>query len=357
MSEDTENDELILESDEYEKEAEDEPITVNKHIYSYPADFTLEVLLSKLNSEEITVPPFQRGYVWQQTQASKLIESFMRDLPVPPIYLFSTSENLLWIIDGHQRLITIKRFFEKKWEGNEDFKLLLGDGNIYEGKTYDNFTVTEQRKLKNTVLRAIIIESDGGESDKALYDMFERLNTGGVLLKPQEIRNCVYHGTLNDIFHDLNKIEEWREILGTNIEDKRQRDIELILRAIAFYNINDANGYTPSLKSFLNGYMKTNQNPDQAQLNEIKSIFTTTVKKIYTSLGPKPFHLKYAMNAPAFDAVFVAFAKHSKIPIDIKKRYEKLKSNKEFMEYTRDRPTGEKSVNGRIKLANDILFG
>ncbi len=355
---------IITEHNKDEEADEEKAIKVDSKLYSYPADFTLEVLDSKLRSNEIIVPPFQRKYVWNQIGASKLIESFMRNLPIPPVYLFKTSDETLLIVDGHQRLMTIKRFFDKKWE-KEDFKLLLDEKSEFYNKDYEAFSISEKKQFKNCVLRAIIVEPRTGQSDEALYDMFERLNTGGVLLKPQEIRNCVYHGTLNDAFHDLNKVDQWRKIIGTDIEDKRQRDIELILRGIALYNIGigkDRIGqtlqYKPSLKSFLNDFMLTYQNPDEKWLSAMEMLFSNTVQKIVETLGEKPFHLRRAMNAAAYDAVFVAYARNlNNIPPDVKQKYEKLKANSDFRKYTEDRPTGELSVNGRIEKAEKILFG
>ena len=359
----TKQDEDITEFVEDEEEDQEKPIEIDSGLYAYAADFTLEVLDSKLRSEEIVIPPFQRKYVWNQIAASRLIESFMRTLPIPPIYLFTTPENKLWVVDGHQRLITIKRFFENIWEEDEEFKLVLDDKNELNDKSYQNLSDTEQRKFKNAVLRAVIVEPRTGNSDEALYDMFERLNTGGTLLKPQEIRNCVYHGSLNDTLHKLNKNTDWRKILGTEIEDKRQRDTELILRGITLYHIGQKiNGsileYKPSLKNFLNNFMKVNQNPNKASLNNIEKLFLDTTKSIVGTLGEKPFHLRRAMNAATFDAVFVAYARHlNSIPADIKQRYEKLKSNTSFRGYTEERPTGVKSVNDRIDIAEKILFG
>lgn len=365
MVEDSMQDEDIIEEVKGEEEDQAIAIKVDGKLYAYPADFTLEVLYSKLKSGEIVVPPFQRKYVWKIEGASKLIESFMRTLPIPPVYLFKTPNETLWIVDGHQRLMTVRRFFEKKWEADQEFRLILDEKSEFNSKTYEDLNTTEQRKLKNAVLRAVIVEPRSGQSDEALYDMFERLNTGGALLKPQEIRNCVYHGRLNDTFHDLNKLDEWRKIIGTENEDKRQRDVELILRGLALYNIgvgkNVKGGvlaYKPSLKSFLNDFMKVYQNPDEEWLKEMQTLFSNTIKNVVKTLGERPFHLRRAMNAATFDAVFVAYARNSStIPSEIKRKYEKLKSDSKFRDYTEERPTGEGSVNGRIKIAEKILFG
>ncbi len=362
MSE-SDEDSGFLEANEDEQADAGKALRIESKLYTYPADFPLQVLHEKIDSNEIQFPPFQRKYVWTKEKASMLIDSFMRRLPVPPVYLFTTTEGTLLVVDGQQRLRTIKRFFENNWEDGE-FELVLADENPLSSKRFKDLDQVEQKKLKNAVMRSIVIEPKSGRYDNAMYDIFERLNTGGMLLMPQEIRNCVYHGPLNDSFTKLNKLADWRKIIGRNNEDKRLRDIELILRGVALYNLGKEIGddppfrYKPSMKQFLNDFMKTMQSPTNEWIGDMESMFTTTARLILTTLGETPFHVKRAMRAPTYDAVFVAFAKHPQaIPPDIVRRYESLKANDEFKSYTEERPTGAKSVNGRLELAERVLFG
>src|SRR5260221_362724 len=88
-------------------------------ILSYPADFTLEVLVDKWGKKEINVPPLQRRYIWPLERASKLIESFLLGLPVPPIFVYKDRDEKLLIVDGHQRLRSIVYFFSG-WFGEQD---------------------------------------------------------------------------------------------------------------------------------------------------------------------------------------------------------------------------------------------
>ncbi len=360
-----EENEDFREFNEDEKEDAEKATRVVTKLFTYPADFTLQILKDKLVSGEIEVPPFQRNYVWTKEKASMLVDSFMRRLPVPPVYLFAEDDNTLLIVDGQQRLITIKRFFENKWEGEEDFKLILDEGNPLNGKGFGDLDEVEQKRFKNTVMRAVVVEPKEPEFASAMYDIFERLNTGGVLLLPQEIRNCVYHGKLNDTINKLNKSPDWRKLIGEAEQDRRKRDVELILRGIALSQIGREVGavkklsYYPSMKQFLNDFMKQMQNPPPDWLSDVESSFTNTVKLILKNLGEQPFHLrKGKMNAPTYDAVFASYTRHSeKIPKNIKDRYELLKQDFDFRGFTEDRPTGTKSVNGRIEIAERILFG
>lgn len=355
----------FVEFSEDEKEDSEKASRVATKLYTYPADFTLELLKDKLNSGEIQVPPFQRNYVWTKQKASMLIDSFMRRLPVPPVYLFAQDDNTLLIVDGHQRLITIKRFFEDKWENAEGFKLTLDDKHPFNNKAFQDMGEADQKRFKNTTMRAMVVEPKEPQYSAAMYDIFQRLNTGGVLLMPQEIRNCVYHGKLNDTLNELNKSADWRRIVGEDKEDLRRRDVELVLRGIALSHIGRKVGdidpwkYYPSMKEFLNDFMDHMQNPEEDWLSDLKSQFATTVRLILKTLGEQPFHLrKGKMNAPTYDAVFVAYSRHlESIPKNIKNRYDRLKDDMDFKLLTEDRPTGTGSVNGRIEMTERALFG
>jgi hypothetical protein len=361
----TEAEQGFLEPNEDEENDAKRATRIETELYSFPADYTLELITSKLAKGEISVPPFQRNYVWSKEKASMLIDSFVRRLPVPPVYLFAQKDNTLLIIDGHQRLTTVKRFFEGRWSDSEEFELSLEASNQLNGKKFTDFTTDEQNQLKNWVLRAIVIEPKKEEYRDAMYDIFSRLNTGGVNLMPQEIRNCAFHGTFNESLKTLNRLSDWRSIIGQVDEDARMRDVELILRGIALYHIGlkvgsiDRLEYNPSLKQFLNDFMKEMQNPPKEWLDDIESLFTTTTRIIHSTLGNRPFHLRRSrMNAPTFDSVFVAFARHyDSVPADVARRYAKLKEVQEFKDFTEERPTGAKSVNGRIEIAESALFG
>ncbi|MCX5804358.1 MAG: DUF262 domain-containing protein [Proteobacteria bacterium] len=204
-----------------ESEIEDlESTPIEFEIATYPADYTLEVLHQKSISGDIVIPKFQRGFVWKISQASRLIESFMLGLPVPQIFVYTDSEQKSLVIDGQQRLKSIFFFFEGLF-GEEDklgkrkvFKLEgINENSKWLNKAFTDFTDADKRKLKNSVLRAIVIKQLNPNDDTSVYHIFERLNTGGTLLKNQEVRNCVYWGKLNDLLLDLNIYPAWRKLL------------------------------------------------------------------------------------------------------------------------------------------------
>lgn len=351
------------------EEADQESSPASYEVVTYPADFTLEVLVGKLKAQgnqppEIQIPGFQRKFVWTQVQASKLIESFLLGLPVPPIFMYTDKENIQMVVDGQQRLKSIGYFFEGYF-GPEDrgrrpvFRLIgLNERSPYLNKTCKDLETNAPivyRKLKDAVLRAFIIKQLNPGDNTSVFHVFERLNTGGTFLKGQEIRNCVYAGEFNVLLNSLNLTESWRKIFGKT-HDKRQRDVELILRFLALFH--NSQNYEKPMKDFLSGFMKAHQHAKPPVLKAYGKLFEATGEKVVDCLGPKPFHVRTGLNAAVFDSVFVAFAEHlTKVPSDIKKRFEVLKKNAEFEERTSSATTDKEAVADRLKLARSILFG
>ena len=330
-------------------------------IASYPSDLTLEGLHLKWQRGEIQIPRFQRRWVWNHSQASQLIESFLVGLPVPSIFVYrerSTETQL--VIDGQQRLRTIFGFFEGDFPGGGDF-YLKGTDSQWEGKTYttdesksyQGLTESERIRLRDSVLRVIVIEQLDPEDDTSIYHIFERLNTGGTGLTPQEIRNCTSHGPFNDLLAKLNQDRSWRDIFGTQTEDVRMRDLELILRFSALSE-PDAT-YAKPIKKFLNDFMAKHKRDTALESRE--GLFLDTTKRVLESLGPRPFHIKRGFNAAVFDSVMVVFAKSARAPTNLKERYDALLNNPSFKDSisagTIDVDVGKR----RIDLAAQTLFG
>ena len=204
--------------------SEDEDYTsspADYHIATYPADFTLEVLHQKWQAGDIIIPDFQRAFVWKAAQSSKLIESFLVGLPVPPVFVYTErqSQNYL-VIDGQQRLKSIFYFLEGHFAEDSGrrraFRLSgLNEDSKFLGKTFSDLTDADQRKIKNSVLRSLVVQQLEPDDDTSIYHIFERLNTGGTLLSNQEIRNCVLSGNFVDFLVKLNDNQGWRKILGS----------------------------------------------------------------------------------------------------------------------------------------------
>lgn len=330
-------------------------------ISTYPADFTLEVLYKKWGVKDIEMPGYQRQFVWKEVQSSKLVESFLLDLPVPPVYFYKERRSQkLQVIDGQQRLKSIFYFFDgifgDKEKGCKDIFRLKGlsDRSKYHERTFQEFDPTEQRKLNDSVLRAFIVQQLDPNDDTSVYHIFERLNTGGTLLTNQEVRNCIYHGKFNDFIVNLNKNQSWRIILGKEKPDSRQKDVELILRFFALLNIEK---YEKPMKEYLTKFMIANRNPNEEFLKKTNNLFSVVCQTLVEKLGEKPFHIRAGINTTVLDSVMGAFANNIKhIPADIKKRYNKLLRDKDYEKATSGATTDVEMVKKRFELASSYLF-
>ena len=155
---------------------------------------------------------------------------------------------------------------------------------------------------------------------------------------------------------ELNQLSKWRVIFGKPREDKRQRDVELILRFFALrFN---AELYEKPMKDFLSTFMKRNRNPDDKTLDEYRKLFKRTVEAVHSNLASKPFRMGAGLNAAVFDSMFTAFASHlAKIPGNIEARYNKLLKDEDYVPLVTASTTDKEVVHRRLKKASQKLFG
>lgn len=332
-------------------------------VITYPADFTLEGLVTKYHRGSMIVPGFQRNYVWNIKQASRLIESFLLGLPVPAIFLFTDdARNEQLVIDGQQRLMTVVYFIDGYF-GEPDgrgrrkvFRLSgLNENSPYANKSYADLEESDQaafNKLNDSVLRAFVIKQLTPDGNTSVYHIFERLNTGGTQLVGQEIRNCIYHGPFNDMLCELNTYAPWRKIFGSDKPHKRQKDVELILRFFAFWE--NGQNYERPIKDFMSNYMAENQFANSEKLTRLYEAFQNTCDSVIAHLGEKPFHIWSGLNVAAFDSVFTTLALHG-FHDDLSARYDRLKGDENFVKGVRGATADEAVVALRMRLAKEYL--
>ncbi|HEU5221713.1 MAG TPA: DUF262 domain-containing protein [Candidatus Nitrosotalea sp.] len=346
------------------EESDEEFTPLEYDVQSYPADYTLEVLYNKWKNNDIIIPKLQRRYVWKPQQASRLIESFLMGLPIPPIFFYVQSDQKYLVIDGLQRLQSVVMYFsgffgeEDKLGKRKTFKLegINPESRFYK-KAFQELHPDDQRKLQNAVLRVIIIRQVNPKNDDtSIYHIFERLNTGGTILQDQEVRNCVYYGKLNDMLIRLNEYENWRKILGKPKEDPRQKDVQDILRYLALFH--NGHNYKKPMKDFLSEYMSKNQNPDDKFIQDEEKRFKTTCDRIIAQLGERPLNPTGPLNLSKFDSVFIAFAKNQlSQPSNIKEKLVQLENNSDFLSLTSAATTDTEIVKKRLEFVNKFLFG
>jgi uncharacterized protein with ParB-like and HNH nuclease domain len=339
-------------------------VLIEYDITSYPSDFTLKTLVEMWDKKDITIPDFQREFVWNIKQSTLLIESFLIGLPVPPIFFYIDDENKNLVIDGQQRIMSVIFFFEGYF-GRENakgkrqtFRLTgLNEKSPYYNKKFVDLEDKDRRKLEGSVLRAINIRQlSPKEENTSVYHIFERLNTGGTPLAPQEIRNCVFRGDFLSGFRKLNNDPTWRTIIGKKVVDKHQKDVELILRVYGLcFHLKE---YSKPMKEFMNKVARKHKNEDSQQLQKFQKDFLATCKTINESLREKPFNVRGPLNTSIFDSVFCTILNNIKsVPSDIGKRYEKLLADHKFIDYTTLATTDEKILKERFAYVKTKLIG
>jgi hypothetical protein len=196
-------------------------------------------------------------------------------------------------------------------------------------------------------------QDEPSDDQSGIYQVFERLNSGGKKLTPQEIRSAVHHsGGMRELLRELNKNTEWRSIYGP--EDGRMRDQELVLRFLAFYY--DADNYKSPLVNFLNAFMGRHKKLEGVLADEMKVVFSNTIHGIYEAIGTSAFRPVRALNAAVFDSVMVGLARRLKHgPVtdlgQLKAKYEDLLRNQSFLDACGRGTAGEERVKTRISLA------
>lgn len=352
-------DDIEFDNEETEDIEESSVIDLSK-IFSYNVANTVEVLKLKIDNDEIVLKPeFQRDFVWDINRASLFIDSLLIGLPIPSIFLGKNKSTESYIvIDGQQRLKSIYYYITGRFLSNEKeviFSLRNLKDREWDGKTYAELDTKLKRRINNAVLNTTVIE-DINYRPKVVHDLFHRLNTGGMPLTDQEIRNCVYTGIFNGLLIELNKDGNWRKLVGKQFVDRRLRDVELILRFFAL--LYDLKKYKPSMREFLSTYQDENKNNSKI-ITPSREIFNKTVTVILNELGQNAFKLTTTLNKSVCDSIMVSIAQiiiqGSEVK-NLKENYAKLVSDESFKKYVISGTTSQSSVLGRIDLARNYLL-
>lgn len=349
---------MIEEDNKVDDYIEDEDEVFRYSITSYGVDYTVDRLVDRLNSAKIIIPDFQRKYIWNIKDASRFIESLILGLPVPGVFFCQEKEtNKMLVIDGQQRLKSLQFFYNKVFKDSQVFKL-KGVQEDLEGLTIDELDSNDRNKLDDSVIHATVIKQDSpNDDDSSIYMVFERLNTGGMKLAPQEIRACIYHGSFNKMLAELANDENWKKIYVA--ENHRLKSEELILRFFTLYE--GFKDYKKGLKGFLNKYMEQNQEICTQRKNELVDLFSGTISFVYSTIGENAFRLSKNLNAAVYDSVMIGVAnrmrdKGSIDPDQFRKSYRQLLENNEYRKFVESNTSSEASVKGRIGMAIEAFY-
>lgn len=351
------------------------------NITSFGADMSFRELITMYEEGDLEKPEMQRNYVWNKNEASRFIDSILLGLPVPSIFLAKTSDEKRLIVDGYQRIMTVFDYVKRGIFGGDGKSFSLSNSeNINErwrGRTFQELQPEEQRKIRNSSIHAIVFEQKEPKDDTGMYQIFERINTSGRSLKPQEIRNCVYHSKFNSLLIQLNKNANWRKIFGMSEEEPRMADIELLLRMFAFadlHNQKENKQKQINLVKYLNTYMKYNSELDKIPETKLKEEFETIMdflsnrfsKHIFRNGKDKDGEVVFSnkINPAIVDAIYSAtlftkkkYGLDTVVETDLNQKYDMLIRNADFQEVISKRTTNIDNIRKRAKIAAELLYG
>ena len=348
-----------------------------------PNDFNVSTLCNFWDKGVITVPMFQREFVWDKRKASRFIQSIALGLPVPELFLYEAERNNWWVVDGQQRFMSIYFFRkgrfprpagaveiarqmrrgevlpEEQWKDNRlfsNFALNLsasnGESIAFDGKSYEDL----EDRIELKPLRAIVIRQHHPDGDGAAYEIFDRLNTGGVKLSPQQIRLCLFRSPFLDMVDDLNFRREWRTLVGKP-PVKDQSDAQIIVRAFAM--LEDGGKYSPPMLKFLNSFCKKMRRAPDEKVGFLRELFVGFLGACGNSEDVFQRGNKFRLSL--FEAVFTAamsdcFQKGGvpNRPLDID-AVARLAENKEFEEASQRHSTTTANVQRRLAIAREII--
>ena len=335
-----------------------EQAEITKRVFTDKRDFPLSTIRDMFSEGDIIPQPdYQRDYVMDDRRASKLVESLIMGIPIPTVYLCEENDGTYSVIDGQQRMTSFVRFL------NNDFSLKgLEELTELNGKKFKDLDKTYQRTIKSSSLNSIILTK---ESQELKYEIFARLNQGSLRLKPQELRNCIYRGSFNNMLEEIAESNKLLPILFLE-ENKRKNYQEYILR---FYALRNYLEYSTSMTKTMNDYMSKHQNDDEKEIENAKKLFNKTIDIVKQVFGDtafcvydrskKDFVRKFS--GPVYDSIIIAcsyFDNHDLMVNSDEIRSQVLevrKNNADYQDFTYAATGSKNRVIGRINMIYNII--
>ncbi len=332
----------------------------DRKLFVHPYDYSIRSLKEQVEDGTLVLADdFQRRRVWDDTKASRLIESLLINVPIPVCYFAELEDSSCSVIDGQQRLTAIYRYL------NDDFKLKsLKIRNDLNKLKYSQLGIVDQRSIKLRIIRCVVILKDSDPEIR--FDVFDRLNSNSVKLNRQELRNSLYKGSLNNLVKDLSKHETFKKLRRAKDVEKRMNDCEMILRFFAFY-FNGAK-YQGKLSKFLDDYLQLGMKFNSQILEQHREIFLKTIDVTHSIFGENSFRRydpieavwKSAINRAVYDVVMLYFSRLSLESIEHKRdeiisEFTELFKDPNFEDAIASQPEKVTQMQSRLDLWRDRL--
>jgi uncharacterized protein with ParB-like and HNH nuclease domain len=349
-----------IESDEEDLELDSKVKIQDRKLFVHTYDHSVKSLKEQIDDGALLLADdFQRRRVWDDTKASRLIESLLINVPIPVCYLAELEEGVSSVIDGQQRLTAIYRYL------TDDLKLrsLKIRSDLNKSK-FSQLGVTDRRNFNVRFIRCVLILK---ESDpKIRLHVFDRLNSNSVKLNRQELRNSLYRGNLNSLVKELSKNDVLKKLRRAKDVEKRMNDCEMILRFFAFYF--NGNSYQGRLSEFLDNYLQAGMKFNSQRLEEHQKIFLRTLEVVDTVFGENAFRRydnvsntwKTSINRAIYDIVMLYFTQLSLEDAEQYKdviihQFEDLFNSSDFEDSIATQPEKVSQMQTRLDLWRDRL--
>ena len=351
---DTEEEDELYTSDSYD------PYNIQDEIDVREDPQSVYEWMRRYKSKRLIIDPdFQRNRVWKDYQRSRFIESLLMGIPLPPLYVNQTREGSYLLIDGLQRTTTLYSYIEEK-----SFALDTGLETIIDArnKRFDELPPLYQARIEDRKMLVYVIKPS--VDIRVVYDIFDRINSGGTPLNRQELRNSYFNGPSTRLLKELAECGEFKQAISHGISSDRMRDREAVLRCLAFH-IHGISNYQHNIDAFLRETMLGINKMSDTQRNIIQDEFRRVMRISYEVLGEQTFRIpipgsRGRINVAIMESVYLFFAKLSNEKAlanstHIKNNYMRLLNNSEYLEAV-TRSTGTRSrVISRFRLADEIL--
>lgn len=327
--------------------------------------FSIYEYMRKYDKKQLVIDPdYQRNIVWKNAQMSRFIESIMLNFPLPAMYLNQRSDGDFVIIDGLQRTTALHLFIKNQF-ALKDLKTL----GYLNGKKFSELPEAFQTKIEDKNLNMYILKPS--TPIDVIYELFDRINTGGTPLNRQEVRNCIFIGKATELLKDLAKTDEFTTAIGYGIDATRMKDQEAILRYLSFHLLDYEKNYQGDLSPFVENAMKVINQMKTEEIERLRTDFIRVMKWAYEILGSKTFRipiyhengelkLKGFINISILESVCNFISKYSdeflqKYKTQIANNYDILIQNQEYLNAVKISTGNKAKVHTRFQLAEQIL--
>lgn len=351
---------------EFDDDAKDGiyPIDIEDTIDIKDDKFSVFEYIRKVNDGKIVMnPDFQRNEVWTIEQKSQLVESTMLEIPIPAFYMKKDAQGRLIVVDGLQRTLALRDFL------NDSFRL-YGLNALNKVNGYTCSEMRKDEKLSNLITRVedrqllfYVISKDTPMS--IVYDIFNRINTGGTKLERQEIRNCIFIGHSTRLLKELSGEIAFKEAIDGGISAKRMKDREAALRCIAFTILDYKKTYVRSMDEFLERAMRKINKLSLVEVEDIKKRFLSIMKQTLHVFGMANFRIpsdytRGRINIAVMETIYYVFYKKAELgqTIDnnlMRQSFQTLLKDSEYLDAVRNSTGSPYKVTTRFELARKIF--